>query len=82
MEHQIINQVFLPGKSVPLTSEQIAQEAGSNFKPSDIPARITGRLCDCQDGGEFTLIPADHPDVIEGGKRYMKCRKCGAYGHL
>ena len=50
--------------------------------------RLQGHMCDCGvDGnniskGEFVLLPLDDETVIEGGKAYMKCKKCGAYSHL
>lgn len=45
--------------------------------------RIQGKgHCNCFGEGIFDLLPVDHPDVIDGQKRYMICRKCGCYSHL
>jgi hypothetical protein len=45
-------------------------------------SRIQGQMCDCKNGGHFELLPSNHPAVIEGGKLYMVCRKCGCSSHL
>jgi hypothetical protein len=78
----IVNEVYYPDGNTQLTPFQLAQEAGSQFRASDYPERITGKMCDCVNGGKFELLPKNHPDVIEGGKRYMICRVCGGYSHL
>lgn len=78
----IINKVFNKGNDVPLTNKQLAEEAGRNFQESDYPYRISGRLCDCRNGGEFELLPKDDLAVVEGEKRYMQCRICGGWSHL
>jgi hypothetical protein len=79
----IINKVFYPGSDVPLTPKQLADEAGPPLRESDyLPSRISGRHCDCKSGGEFELLPKDHPDVVAGEKRYMQCRICGGWSHL
>lgn len=53
--------------------------------------RLTGYHCDCgcdenaigkPSRGEFELLPLTDSSVREGGKAYMKCRKCGGYSHL
>lgn len=50
--------------------------------------RLKGIHCRCgtnENGftkGEFVLFPLDHEAVREGGKAYMKCRKCGGFSHL
>lgn len=44
--------------------------------------RITGSLCSCGGDGVFDLLPTTDEGVIEGGKRYMVCRKCRCYSHL
>lgn len=44
--------------------------------------RIAGNICDCNGNGILDLLPLDDEAVVEGGKRYMKCRKCGCYSHL
>jgi hypothetical protein len=80
--NMIINKVYYPGSDVPLMPCQLAAEAGPHMRASDYPARITGKHCDCKDGGEFVLLPRVHPDVVAGGKRYMTCRKCGCASHL
>lgn len=84
------NKVYRPGGTVPLSPVELAMEANAitkkrpfgawDFRGAD--SRIAGVLCDCPDGGEFELLPKDDPDVIEGGKRYMRCRVCGAFSHL
>jgi len=77
-----INKVFYRGCAIPLTPKQLAAEAGFNFVESDYPKRISGQLCVCPNGGEFDLFPKNHPAVIEGGKRYMRCWICGETSHL
>ncbi len=79
---QIVNKVFYPDMEVPLIPWQLAVEAGPPMRVSDYPARISGKHCNCPDGGEFILLPRNHPDVLAGGKRYMTCRKCGCTSHL
>lgn len=44
--------------------------------------RIEGDLCYCDGDGVFDLLPLTDEAVIEGGKRYMICRKCGLSSHL
>ena len=79
----VINKVFYRGSNIPLMPKQLAAEAGFNFLESDYPYRISGKMCDCENGGEFDLFPKDHPAVIEsGGKRYMRCWICGEISHL
>lgn len=45
-------------------------------------SRITGNACYCNGDGVFDLLPKNDIAVIEGGKRYMFCRKCGCSSHL
>ena len=82
----IKNNVFkAEEETMPLSLTDLAYEAnlvGGKIMPSDYPSRIQGKLCRCSNGGEFVLLPLDDPGVIEGGKRYMQCRKCGEYSHL
>jgi len=80
----VINKVFYYKTKIRLTSKQLAEEAGNNFKESDFPARISGSgHCKCTNGGEFDLLPKSDPQVIYGdGKRYMQCRICKAWSHL
>lgn len=79
-----VNKVFYNGTDILLTPKQLAEEAGFNFEEADYPDRISGRgHCECKNGGEFDLLPKNHPAVAEsGGKRYMRCRKCGCVSHL
>ena len=49
---------------------------------SEMMERLEGNHCECYGNGEFVLLPADHPDCVEGMKRYMQCRKCGGWSHL
>ena len=70
--------------------------SGDPFKTTDFglfdkESRICGQHCNCGtfDGttsgitaGEFELLPQDSPEVEEGGKAYMRCRKCGGISHL
>lgn len=44
--------------------------------------RVEGAMCNCNGNGVFDLLPLDDEAVVEGGKRYMVCRKCGYYSHL
>jgi len=79
----VIGRVFYKGDSIPLTLAQLAKEAGPFLKVSDFPERVSGRgHCDCEGGGDFELLSADDPAVVEGGKRYMRCRICGGISHL
>lgn len=79
-----MNKIFLNETAPkPLTQE------GLNKKWQDIgyfddydSSRIEGDMCDCEGNGEFVLLPDDDEAVIEGGKPYMVCRKCGLYSHL
>ena len=86
-----MNQVFMRGSHTPLTPEQLANAANAiternPFFPVDFQgpsSRIQGTgHCACGGNGEFELLPPSHPDVKEGQKRYMICRKCGCYSHL
>ena len=87
-----MNRVF-DKNGVELTPAQMANEANAisknkPFKPWDFDVRnptcrISGTgHCACGGDGEFVLLPANDPDVIQGGKRYMQCRKCGGWSHL
>lgn len=82
----IENKVFrTESESTPLCPEQLAIEAnliGGKISPSDYPSRISGKICECSSGGEFILLPISHSTLQEGGKRYMKCKKCGYSAHL
>ena len=87
-----MNTIVLMGSNTPLSPQQIAGQANAiypNSKPftaedfTGNSCRIAGAgHCDCGGNGEFELLPISHPDVKEGQKRYMVCRKCGAYSHL
>jgi hypothetical protein len=82
-ETEITNRVYYPGSDVPLTPLQLARETDYAFGVCGFPGRLSGSgFCDCAGGGEFELYPKDDPDVISGGKRYMKCRVCGGVSHL
>lgn len=86
-----MNQVFYPHTNTPLAPEQLAMEANAlykrphftayDFKGSDSRIADAGH-CYCNGDGEFELLPITHPYVVEGLKRYMVCRKCGALSHL
>jgi len=79
----VIGRVFYKGDNIPLTPAQLAKEAGPRLFESDFPERVSGHgHCDCEDGGDFELLPSDDPAVVEGGKRYMQCRICGGCSHL
>lgn len=51
-------------------------------------SRLGGHHCACGTDergfseGEFELLPLNDKAVIEGGKAYMVCRKCGSCSHL
>lgn len=62
---------------------------GSPFTADMFPHdRLKGHHCNCgvtEEGftkGEFELLPLSDPDVREGGKAYMQCKKCGGWSHL
>lgn len=88
-----MNIIFLMGSNMPLSPQQIADQANALYPVAAKPftaidfsgdnSRISGPgHCDCGGDGEFELLPMSNPDVREGQKRYMICRKCGAYSHL
>lgn len=85
-----MNKVYLPMSNTPLTPFELAREANkltkrshlSSFEYMGKESRISGNHCDCMGNGEFELLPVTDPDVIDGGKRYMRCRICGCYSHL
>ena len=63
----------------------------TDFGLFDTASRICGSHCDCgtfegtESGitaGEFELLPRDSQEVLEGGKAYMRCRKCNKLSHL
>ena len=86
-----MNTVYSRYGKTPLTPEQLAREANAitedkPFTPDMFEgpkSRISGDgHCWCAGNGEFELLPVYHRDVVQGKKRYMVCRKCGAYSHL
>lgn len=87
-----MNKVFTSRTSTtPLTSDELARAANEITKRKPFTrfdfegenSRLAGTgHCECAGDGEFVLLPANDPDVIEGGKRYMQCRKCGCWSHL
>lgn len=76
------NQVFKTRDSKQaLTEKELQVIAGEWF--GFTLDRIAGEHCYCpNETGEFVLLPEDDVAVIEGGKRYMVCRKCEGYSHL
>ena len=88
-----MNTVYRPGSNTPLMPDQLCFEANALYSRRKRPfsicdfvgpnSRIAGTgHCDCNGDGEFELLPVHHPDVQNGQKRYMICRKCGCYSHL
>lgn len=86
-----MNYVFERGSNIPLTPKRLAAEANAitsnnlftalDFKGPN--SRIQGAgHCRCHGNGEFVLLPIQDSAVQEGGKRYMKCRRCGCVSHL
>lgn len=88
----MVNRIFLPDGKTEITDNPKALIFALGFDSNkyfgkifsgEMKERISGKgHCDCLGNGEFILLPVDHPDVIEGGKRYMQCRKCGCWSHL
>jgi hypothetical protein len=80
------NKVFWADDCVvPLTPFDMAEAVnalGFSISPAQYPERITGKICECPNGGEFVLLPLKHHAVQEGEKRYMYCRKCSCTTHL
>ena len=86
-----MNIVIRKDNSV-FSAEELAKEANAitrkkaftawDFNPDNPECRIKGVHCDCHGNGIFKLLPKDHPDVIEGGKRYIQCTICGGWSHL
>ena len=87
-----MNKIYRQGETTPLLPDQICLEANALYRRNrpffigDFTgpnSRIAGAgHCDCAGEGEFELLPLHHPDVQDGKKRYMVCRKCGCYSHL
>lgn len=90
-----MNKVFYEGGKRPLTPLEIKAECCAvnialqipihpiilQWQPDDFAkSRLSGAHCDCNGDGEFELLSLD--ECLEGGKRYMKCRKCGGVSHL
>ena len=75
------------GNGKPFTEEMFVAHNGDKQNPY----RLAGNHCDCgcdenaigkPSMGEFELLPLYDASVREGGKAYMKCKKCGCYSHL
>lgn len=86
-----MNKVYKDKSKTPLTPAELATAANAitkrkpftSFDFDGPDSRIQGAgHCDCEGEGEFELLPVNHPDVVDGKKRYMICRKCGCYSHL
>ena len=86
-----MNRVFNEfGENITSNSKKILYAMGFNtnkfvgrIPPEEALSRIQGNgHCDCYGDGTFDLLPITHPDVQDGMKRYMVCRKCGCYSHL
>ena len=84
-----MNRVFYEN-GIELNALDMALEANAIIKSRPFrsfdyqgkDSRVSGVMCDCFGDGEFVLFPKDHPDVVDGQKRYMQCRKCGCISHL
>lgn len=85
------NLVYEKDSNIPMTPQELADAANAittshPFTAADFAgpkSRIAGAgHCDCGGNGKFELLPINHPDVQEGGKRYMICRICGGVSHL
>lgn len=77
-----MNKVYYTKRSTkPLTQYQLLKESVF-FLDERGMSRLEGSHCKCNGNGEFVLLPKENKAVIEGGKRYMKCRKCGCWSHL
>lgn len=86
-----MNKIYDMGSNIPLAPEELAIRANAltrnkPFTPDMFEgpkSRISGYgHCNCNGDGEFELLPVYSPEVKEGEKRYMVCRKCGCYSHL
>ena len=87
-----MNKIFLEDGKTEITDDARALIYALGFNsnkyfgrifPGEMKERIQGKgHCDCCGDGEFVLLPVTHPDVVEGQKRYMICRKCGGWSHL
>lgn len=76
------NSVYKPNGKRKLDKYALAEWVGYGEKEYDM-SRIEGEHCNCGAGrGEFELLPKNHEAVVEGGKDYMVCRKCGYTSHL
>ena len=84
------NRVYAtPMSNTPLTLAELRyefafgnEEKAKMLTDSEMEERINGDLCNCCGEGEFDLLPLNNEDVMEGQKRYMKCRKCDCWSHL
>ncbi len=89
-----MNQVFLTRTDKrPMLPRELAKAANAllpkpvltqwDFSSLNPDNRLGGDgHCNCGGNGEFVLLPLSDPDVQEGKKRYMQCRKCGCWSHL
>lgn len=67
----------------PLTLKELREL--SNYPEWDFDRVTTDKedCCGCKRGkGVYYLFPETHEAVLDGGKRYFVCDKCGNYGHL
>lgn len=88
----MLNRIFLPDEKTEITNDNHALLYAMGFDsdkyfgrimPGEMQKRISGTgHCNCCGEGEFVLLPVNHPDVIEGQKRDMICRKCNCWSHL
>lgn len=77
------NLVFKDKKAKkPMARHELAKAFGPAMGELYDMSRLEGNHCDCNGNGEFVLLPLNSKAVREGGKRYMKCRKCGLHSHL
>ena len=87
------NYVYIGGGDAPASAEQLSDAANALYPAGHgpfVPEMFQGTKArqngeghgDCDDGCHSQLLPLGHPDVRSGHKRYMQCRKCGAWSHL
>jgi hypothetical protein len=65
-----------------MTIEELKKVVGFWVDIEYIKGILERNHCECKGNGEFVLLPEDDPAVVEGGKRYMVCKKCNYHSHL
>ena len=77
------NKIYLPNDNQAMSNTDLTKYWNESGYNGDYDTnRIEGAMCNCNGDGEFELLARDSEAVLEGGKDYMQCRKCGEFSHL